>query len=397
MKVYSEKIYTPQGQIRGTITINHGVIEKIEENVKDLDAIDYGSLRLIPGIFDTHNHGTCGFDPTNTCNGKDEEAQIQIRAYLKGLASQGVTSIFPTVVSSENLKNIARVAEKNEVIGAQILGIHSEGPWLNRVGQNGVKTGWPEISVDLAKKMVEDANGWLKLVAIAPEIPGAYDVIDYFLSQGIIVAAAHSDNNYKQATEAYNRGVSVATHLGNVMTDIHHRDVGGIGAGLLNDSVTCEMICDGMHNCNEMLQIYLKVKDHGLLEMISDCTPLSGAPEGTYSAYGLTVNVTKEGFVLTDTGRLMGSSQPVLYGIKNLVENVHVPLEECLKMACVNPSKKYGFFDKKGSLEEGKDADFVLIDEDYKVVSTYSRGIEVYNRDKDGILFNSSFLETKIK
>lgn len=397
MKVYSEKIYTPQGQIRGTITINHGVIEKIEENVKDLDAIDYGSLRLIPGIFDTHNHGTCGFDPTNTCNGKDEEAQIQIRAYLKGLASQGVTSIFPTVVSSENLKNIARVAEKNEVIGAQILGIHSEGPWLNRVGQNGVKTGWPEISVDLAKKMVEDANGWLKLVAIAPEIPGAYDVIDYFLSQKIVVAAAHSDNNYKQATEAYNRGVSVATHLGNVMTDIHHRDVGGIGAGLLNDSVTCEMICDGMHNCNEMLQIYLKVKNHDLLEMISDCTPLSGAPEGTYSAYGLTVNVTKEGFVLTDTGRLMGSSQPVLYGIKNLVENVHVPLEECLKMACVNPSKKYGFFDKKGSLEEGKDADFVLIDEDYKVVSTYSRGIEVYNRDKDGILFNSSFLETKIK
>lgn len=397
MKVYAEKIYTPQGPIRGTLTINNGVIKKIEENVKDLDAVDYGTLRLIPGIFDTHNHGTCGFDPTNTCNGNDEEAQNQIRGYLKGLASQGVTSIFPTVVSSDNLKNIASVAEKKEVVGAQILGIHSEGPWLNRVGQNGVKTGWPEISVDLAKKMVDDAKGCLKLVAIAPEIPGAYDVIDYFLSQGIVVAAAHSDNNYKQATDAYNHGVSVATHLGNVMTDIHHRDVGGIGAGLLNDSVTCEMICDGMHNCNEMLQIYLKVKNHDLLEMISDCTPLSGAPEGTYSAYGLTVNVTKDGFVLTDTGRLMGSSQPVLYGIKNLVENIHVPLEECLKMACVNPCKKYNFFDTKGSLEEGKDADFVLIDEDYKVVSTYSRGVEVYNRDKDGILFNNSFLDTKIK
>lgn len=397
MKVYAENIYVPKGKIRGTITVYNGVIEKIEENVKDEDALDFGCLRMIPGIFDTHNHGTCGFDPTNTCNGNEEDAKNQIRGYLKGLASQGVTSIFPTLVSSDGLKNVASVAEENEVLGAQILGIHSEGPWLNRVGEKGIKTGWPEISLDLAKKMVEDANGWLKLVAIAPEIPGAYDVIDYFLSQGIVVAAAHSDNKYKDATEAYNHGVSVATHLGNVMTDIHHRDVGGIGAGLLNDSVTCEMICDGMHNCNEMLQIYLKVKDHDMLEMISDCTPLSGAPEGTYSAYGLTVNVTKDGFVLTDTGRLMGSSQSVLYGIKNLVENLHVPLEECLKMACVNPSKKYGFFDKKGSLEVGKDADFVLVDESYKVISTYSRGVEVYNREKDGVLFNDSFLETQIK
>ena len=395
MKVYSEKIYVPSGEMSGTITINNGVIEKIEKDIKNPEAVDYSTYRIIPGIFDTHNHGTCGYDPSNMKRACDEEAKEQVKGYLKGLASQGVTSIFPTVVSGESMGNVATVAEENEVIGAQILGIHSEGPWLNRVGEKGVKTGWPEISVDLAKKMVEDSRGWLKLVAIAPEIPGAYDVIDYFLSQGIVVAAAHSDNNYKQATEAYNRGISVATHLGNVMTDIHHRDVGGIGAGLLNDSVTCEMICDGMHNCNEMLQIYLKVKDHDMLEMISDCTPLSGAPVGTYEAYGLTVNVTKEGFVLTDTGRLMGSSQPVIYGIKNLVNNLNVPLEECIKMACVNPCKKYGFFDKKGSLEIGKDADFVVIDDDYNALHTYSRGIEVYNREKDGRIFNDSFLEPK--
>ena len=90
---------------------------------------------------------------------------------------------------------------KNEVTGAEILGIHSEGPWLNRVGEKGVRTGWPEISVEKAKEMVEAANGWLKLVAIAPEVPGGYDVIEYFLSQGITVAAAHSDNNYQQAMD----------------------------------------------------------------------------------------------------------------------------------------------------------------------------------------------------
>ena len=276
MKIYSERIYVPEGEIRGTITIENGKITAVEKDIKDKDAVDYGSLRVIPGIFDTHNHGTCGFDPANGAKAESSIAKEQIRGYLKGLASQGVTSIFPTVMECDALKNVAEVAEEKEVAGAEILGIHSEGPWLNRVGEKGIRTGWPEISVEKAKEMVEAANGWLKLVAIAPEIPGAYDVIEYFLSQGVTVAAAHSDNNYQQAMDGYSHGISVATHLGNVMTDIHHRDVGGIGAGLLNDSVMCEMICDGMHNCNEMLQIYLKVKDHDMLEMISDCTPLSG-------------------------------------------------------------------------------------------------------------------------
>ena len=393
MKIYSERIYVPEGVIQGTITVSDGKITAIKKGIKDADAIDYSTHRVIPGIFDTHNHGTCGFDPANGQHLDKEQAKQQVRGYLKGLASQGVTSIFPTVVESDALSNIAEVAEENEAIGAEILGIHSEGPWLNRVGEKGVRTGWPEISVEKAEKMVADSKGWLKLVAIAPEIPGAYEVIEYFLSKGITVAAAHSDNHYKEAMEGYNKGISVATHLGNVMTDIHHRDVGGIGAGLLNDDVTCEMICDGMHNCNEMLQIYMKVKDHDKLMMISDCTPLSGAPVGEYKAFGMDVHITEEGFVLTDTGRLLGSSQPVIYGIKNLVNNLHVPLEECLKMACVNPSKKYGFSDTKGTIETGKDGDIVVIDDDYNVLHTYSKGTLVYDKETDGTIFNQPYID----
>lgn len=203
MKIYSERIYVPEGEVRGTITVADGKIIAVEKDIKDKDAVDYGSLCIIPGIFDTHNHGTCGFDPANRNDAAKDIAKEQIRGYLKALASQGVTSIFPTVMKCESLKNVAEIAEENEVTGAEILGIHSEGPWLNRVGEKGVRTGWPEISVEKAKEMVEAANGWLKLVAIAPEIPGAYDVIEYFLSQGITVAAAHSDNNYQQAMDGY--------------------------------------------------------------------------------------------------------------------------------------------------------------------------------------------------
>ena len=147
MKIYSERIYVPEGEIRGTITVEDRKIIAVEKDIKDNDAVDYGSLRIIPGIFDTHNHGTCGFDPANGAKAESSIAKEQIRGYLKGLASQGVTSIFPTVMECDALKNVAEVAEEKEVAGAEILGIHSEGPWLNRVGEKGVRTGWPEISV----------------------------------------------------------------------------------------------------------------------------------------------------------------------------------------------------------------------------------------------------------
>lgn len=131
-----------------------------------------------------------------------------------------------------------------------------------------------------------------------------------------------------------------------------------------------------------------------MLEMISDCTPLSGAPVGKYKAFGMDVHITDAGFVLTDTGRLLGSSQPVIYGIRNLVTNLNVPLEECLKMACVNPCRKYGFLDRKGTIETGKDGDFVVIDDDFNVVHTYSRGVSVYDRSKDGKIFNEAYIDS---
>ena len=178
-----------------------------------------------------------------------------VKGYLKGLASQGTVNIFPTTTAPDAIAAVAAVALEGPQDGAQILGIHSEGPWLNRVGEKGIRTGWPEVSLDTARKMVENGKGLLRLVALAPEIPGIDPIVDYFLSQGITVAAAHSDNNYRQAMEGYAKGISVATHTGNVMTDMHHRDVGGLGTALLNPDVMCEVICDGLHICNEMLQI----------------------------------------------------------------------------------------------------------------------------------------------
>lgn len=397
MKLYSSRVYLPDGCASAAIDVQGQAIADIERvDACPSDAINYGTQRIIPGIFDTHNHGTQGFDLMEP---RDEEAYDRtVRGYLKGLASQGTVNVFPTVMSPAGIAAVARVAESDDVDGANIRGIHSEGPWLSRVGEKGIRTGWPEVSLNTAKAMVKAGGGMLRLVALAPEIPGIMELVDYFLNEGITVAAAHSDNKYAAAQAAYERGISVATHTGNVMTDMHHRDVGGLGAALLNDDVMCEVICDGMHICNEMLKIYFRVKSTDKFMMISDCTAFSGAPTGTYtSEMAPTINVTDQGFVLTDTGRLMGSSQSVLYGISNLVEHVGIPLEDCLKMASLNPAIKYGLSDRTGTIEVSKDADLVVISDDWKVRATYARGKKVYDYSEEGSVFNQDFVEAHLK
>lgn len=397
MKIYSSRVYLPSGCVSAAIDIQGSKIADIEHVDACPDgALSYGDMRVIPGIFDTHNHGTQGFD-LMVANNPDAYEQT-VRGYLKGLASQGTVNIFPTVMTPEAIAAVAQVAHAGDADGATIRGIHSEGPWLSRVGEKGIRTGWPEVSLDTAKTMVSAGDGLLRLVALAPEIPGIKRLVDYFLSEGITVAAAHSDNKYAAAQEAYGWGISVATHTGNVMTDMHHRDIGGLGAALLNDNVECEVICDGMHVCNEMLKIYFRIKSPDRFMMISDCTAFSGAPAGTYaSEFAPVINVTDKGFVLTDTGRLMGSSQPVLYGISNLVEHVGVPLETCLLMACLNPAIKYGLADRTGTIEKGKDADLVVITDDWKAEATYARGRKVYDRKTDRSVFNQSFVGKHLK
>lgn len=392
MKISSKRILTENGFVNGILEINQGTIQTIRAKLPQEEVdVDYGQARIIPGIFDTHNHGTHGY---NLMLDEDLEAQkISVRHYLKALASQGVTGIFPTA-SIGMIRAVAEVAKEN-LQGAKILGIHSEGPWLNRVGEKGIKTGWPEVSLDIAKKMVEDGQGLLKLVALAPEIPGIDEVIDYFLSQGVVLANAHSDNNFVQSMEAYDKkGLRVSTHTGNVMTGLHHRDIGGLGAALSNDKVECEVICDGMHVCLDMLKIYFKQKDPSRFMMISDCSGMAGAPVGEYTGLfsgNMVLHMTPDGFVLSDTGRLCGSSQPVLFGVGNLVEKNHMPIEIVSQMASKNPSHYYGY-NNKGTLKVGSDADFAVITDDYQAIATYVEGQKVFDQQVDQNLFNPDFL-----
>ncbi len=390
----STQIVLENSVFDGYLLVEKGKIKAITTHIEHCTVVDCGHDRICPGIFDTHNHGALGYNLLS--EGDSDKAKATVLGYLKGIASQGVTSVLPT--SDISLFGVIADLSKSPE-GQQIRGIHSEGPWLNRVGEKGIKTGYPKVDLDLAKKMVTEAKGTLKLVALAPEIPGIEVIKDYFLSQGITVAFAHSDCTYDQAMKAFDGGITVSTHTGNVMSGLHHRDIGGLGAALFHKDVDCEVICDGKHINLEMIKLYFSVKPTNRFMMISDCTSLSGASIGRYNLFkDMNVTITPEGFSLSDTGRLMGSTMPVIYGIRNLVEILGIPLSEVCQMASLNPARKYGCGDSKGSLSAGKDADFIIISADYQIKSTYLKGVKIYDCTKDTQLFNPDFLtQTQVK
>ena len=393
MIIYCGNIVTEAGIIDGYLTVENGVITDIvRKGVEEKKAdIDFSDKTIIPGIIDTHTHGMMGFNPTNS--------KRELLGYLKAVASAGVTGVFPTMTDENGNYVFAAEVGKSEYDGARMLGIHSEGPYLNRVGEKGIDKGHPEIDLAFLQKMIDEADGLLKLVAIAPELEGSKEAIRFLTKNGVRVAYAHSNLGYDEAIESFKTGITVTTHTANVMSGIHHRRMGGLGACLLDDDVYNEMICDGLHVSNIMMEMMFRIKRDAVhkVMMISDNVTMAGLPSGRYQYAEDTVcNITDEGFCLTDTGRLMGSAKPVLWGIKNLVENMGYALEDVCIMSSLNPAQVYGFADKKGSLRVGKDADFVVIDDDFKCLYTYREGKVVYDFDKDTDLVNHEFYETHI-
>ena len=381
--IKSSKIYFEDGLKDGYLVINNGKIVGFLNSDADVEEYeDYGDNRIIPGIIDTHNHGTYGYGCDKVYENQEAVKQ-NLRKYLYALTYEGVTSCFPTV--TYQVKEMADIVTKGDYVGAKVMGLHSEGPYLSRVGEGGRPEDFPPVDMNFVKKMYEDSRGMLKLFAMAPEISGTDEAKDYLLSKGVTIAYAHSDLKKEGAQKAIDSGYRVSTHTSNVMVGLHHRDIGGLGVMLTDPRVQCEVICDGLHVSMEFIDIMFKIKDKSKFMMVSDSATLAGIKPGRYETGWFTpINVTQEGFVRDDDGRLLGSSKSVLYGIGNLVEKLHIPLEEVIKLSSLNAATFYGFDDRKGSIAIGKDADLVIISDDYIALSTYVEGENVYNRQRDG-------------
>lgn len=386
--IRARSIITPLARIEPGVVLIEG--ERIAEvgTTKEVEipagcqVIDAPDKTVVPGFIDTHIHGWGG-----THFGQSVETTI---AMCQSIASTGTTGLLPTLMTEptfdEILDNIrvVRQAMLQGTDGAQILGIHMEGPYLStedtaRGSQEAAYLRKPSLNELL--RLVEVSEGSIRKMTIAPELGGAMRLIRELAGQGIVPSAGHSTATYEQALEAVAAGLSCATHTFNGMLPLHHRRPGLLGAVLTNDVIRAEVIADGEHVSPPAMELLVRCKGVESVHIVTDSTLWAGLPDGRYPARGGRT-VIKEGTrACVEGGTLFGSVAPMNFAVSYLARSTHCTLAEAVRLATLNPARVIGFDDRKGRLAPGKDADMVIVDEEVNVYLTMAGGRTIYRAD----------------
>ena len=337
--------------------------------------IDYGDRRMVPGFIDIHTHGAYGFDT----NDADPEG---LRDWMKRIPEEGVTGILPTTVTqmpevlTAAVSNVAKVVEEGYE-GAEILGIHFEGPYLD-MEYKGAQP--PEAiaapSVEQFQMYQKAANGLIRYITMAPEHDPDFALTRYCSQNGVTVSIGHSASTYEQAVLAVANGAMSMTHVYNGMTAYHHRKPGIVGAALRIRDVYGEVICDGCHSHIAALNNFFAAKGRDYSIMISDSLRPKHCPAGgEYELGGHPIEIGEDGLArLKGTDTIAGSTLNMNQGLRILVEEAMVPFDTALNSCTINPARAIRVDDRKGRLAAGYDADIVILEDNYDVAQTWCRG-----------------------
>lgn len=344
-------------------------------NGTSMQRLDAQRKSLLPGFIDLHVHGAMGHEVMDASpSGMEEMARFY--------ASHGVTSFLATTWTASHdsiLKALEVVEEMQGPIegGATLLGVHLEGPYLHpaRCGAQDVRL--------IRRAAKEEAlefldTGVIRLLALAPEFDENLWLIDECVKRGITVSAAHTTASYEQMQRAAAHGISQVTHCFNAMQGLGHREPGTVGAALTIPQISCELIADNIHVHPAVQRILLDVKTPSGVILITDAIRATGLPEGQYMLDERSVHI-QEGAVRLADGTLAGSILTMERALQNLHSATGRPLTELWVTSSLNAARTIGFASRKGSLEVGKDADLVLLDESFHVNLTVIEGKIVYS------------------
>lgn len=379
MVIQSRRVWIAGQFIPAQILVEEGRITAVHPYETYPSDKDYGEKRIVPGFIDIHTHGAYGFDT----NDADAEG---LRNWVRQIPREGVTGILPTTVTQDStaltkaLKNIATVV-KEGYEGAEILGIHLEGPFLD-IKRKGAQP--PEaITKPAIEKflMYQDAAGGLiKYITLAPEHDENFTLTKYCSQNGVVVSMGHSSADFECALMGIANGATSMTHVYNGMTPFHHREPGLAGAALRARDVYGEIIADGHHSHPAAAAVFYQAKGRNHAIMISDSLSAKHCPPGKNCMLGgNAIEPGADGTArLKDTDIIAGSTLCINEGLKIMVEEAMVPFDAALNSCTINPARCLGLDNRKGKLAAGHDADIVVLEDDYKVCQTYCRGISVF-------------------
>ncbi len=382
--IYASRILTPQEELADSVILTEGgritAIGHRDEVKIPSGAIDYvaAGMTVVPGFVDVHIHGAGGHDVM-------EATPAALDCITSTVARYGTTSILATTVTApvqetcRSLEGIAQYIRShqdvNESAGlaAEILGIHLEGPFISRA-RRGVHP--PDAiarpSVEVLEKFRAASDGLIRIITMAPEIPGALDLIRAAVANGIVVAIGHTDADYAQTLAAIQAGARHAVHFYNAMRPFSHRDPGVIGAILTEPDVTAEVIADGIHVAGPAIQVLLGTKGFDTVLLASDSTAATGMPDGKSRLGNFEVTV-KDGVCRNSEGKLAGSTLTLDRALRYIVA-LGVPLVDAVRMATILPARRLGLAGKKGIIAVGADADLVVLTPDLRVIGVMTRG-----------------------
>lgn len=377
MIIQSNRVYLSSSFAPAQIEIvDDKIVGIYKYNEKAVD-IDYGHLRIVPGFYDVHTHGYLGYD--TTAGGKDG-----LKKWLNDLPLEGVCGVFPTTLTQAHDTLKKAVAEVNEVKnenpkGAQILGIHFEGPYIDVTYKGAQPEEYiVEGTVEEFKEYQEACDNLIKIITLAPEHDKDFTLTKYCAETGVAVSIGHTNTTYETALLAIANGAKGFTHTYNGMTPLNHRENGAVGAAFRFHDTFAECICDGNHSTLAALNIFFREKqNYGIL--ITDSLMCKGYPIGSVFDFGgQDVEIYPDGSAHITTGKkqLAGSTLKVNEGLKILVEKALVPFEVAIDAVSYNPMRYVGMDDHKGRIKTGFDADIVVLNDDYSIKQTYCRGIE---------------------
>jgi N-acetylglucosamine-6-phosphate deacetylase len=338
--------------------------------------LDFRPHLIAPGTIDVHTHGAveCSFS-----SGPPEDTLAACRYR----ASTGATGLLATItgVWDDLLRALEKLGRLVGAVegGATLLGIHVEGPFLNPVRKGAIDPATMRSpSVDDLHRMQDAASGHVRMMTVAPELPGALKVIDAMVGMGIVPSIGHSDATYEQVLDAASAGAKKSTHTYNAMRPLLHRDPGTVGGILADGRLVAELIADGVHVHPGAMRVLLNAKGPARTVLVTDSVRYAGLPEGVYERPGRGRTTIKNGVALTDDGTIAGSVSPMNRNLRLLRDQLSVPVGHLFAMAAAVPARLLGLGERKGTLAPGQDADFAVYDDDLNCLATFVGGRQVY-------------------
>lgn len=366
------RVVLPRETVVIDVLCEGGRIVEIGHDLQaDASVVDAHGRMLGPGFIDVHVHGGGGAsfftrDAQRLAAYSDWAPRAGVTAYLVSTAGRHAADL------SRTLEGLAPAI--GHAPGAESLGFHLEGPFLNpkRKGAFDPATLQSPSSATLARAF-DSAEGRVRQVTLAPELPGASDLLEVCDRYGVVPAMGHSDATFAEASSAIESGVQHVTHLFNAMRPLHQREGGIAAAALLDSRVTCELICDLAHVSTEMLQLAFRTIGPGRFVCVTDNMHLAGTTTIEAGFMSDTVSVSGDAARKED-GTLVGSVLPMDGHFRNLVQRVGLSEADAFRACSTNPAAVAGVSNRKGQVAPGFDADLVLLDAELQVVATFCRG-----------------------